>query len=640
MSGSNRGHLTALSLIMLRALLPSGFESCPAGTLTIVLACVVATGCASRSVSGPIIGSDVAPPVWPAIPRVEGPLAIRVQYPSPNSLIAARDSTFLLGSVNHGGATLSVNGAPVAVQPNGAFLAWVAMPPRAQARFELVATVPGGATERMVLPIRLPVPRQTVDASRPPYLDTASITPRAGVAFRPTEPIRVSARLAAGARAEFSSVACPGALVPSASGVPLLPAEGGESAARDVAAGALRCGGRLTVFGPGDTVPVVRLVAAVADGDSLGLVRVGVASADTDAVVIAKPIPGGTYKWFILPGTVLQATGRSGDALRVALESGLDVWVDADATTALPSGTVAPRRTVGNARVVPAAGHVDLVLPMSARPAYRVEVEGRTLRLTLHGTTGNTDIIWFQRADSLVRDVQWTNDANGRAVYSVQLERDVFGWLVFWRGDALVLRLRRPPVVDGANPLRGLKIAVDPGHPPAGSTGPTGLYEGVATLAIGERVQRLLAARGAVPIMLRTSSAPVPLGDRPVMARRADAVAFVSIHLNAKPDGVNPSLDNGSGTYYFQPLSAGLARAIQARLLVRLGLNDEGTWFDNLAVVRGAWMPSVLVEGAYVIVPEQEAALRTPEFQEAYALAIVEGLEAWFRTLAPGGTRP
>jgi N-acetylmuramoyl-L-alanine amidase len=565
-------------------------------------------------------------------------MAIRVQYPSPNALIAARDSTFLLGSVNHGGATLTVNGAPVSVLPNGAFLAWVAMPPRAQAQFELVATLPGGAAERLVLPMRFPAPRSVVDAGRPPYLDTVSVTPRAGLSLRPAEPVRVSARLAAGARAEFASVPCPGPTSPPAS-VPLLPGEGAD-AAREVPAAALRCGGRLIVFGRGDTVPVIRPVPAVGDGDSLGLVRVGVAAADTDAVVIARPVPGGTYKWFIMPGTVLQATGRQGDAVRVQLEPGLDVWVDAEATTPLPAGSAAPRRTVSNARVVPADGYVDVVLPMSARPAYRVEVEGRTLRLTLHGTTGNTDIIWFQRADSLVRDVQWTNEPSGRAVYSVQLEREVYGWLAFWRGDAFVLRLRRPPMVDAANPLRGLKIAVDPGHPPAGSTGPTGLYEGVATLAIGERVQRLLTARGAVPIMLRTTSAPVPLADRPVMARRADAAAFVSIHLNAKPDGVNPFLNNGSGTYYFQPLSAGLARAIQSRLLVRLGLSNEGTWFDNLAVVRGAWMPSVLVEGAYVIVPEQEAALRTPEFQEAYALAIVEGLEAWFRSLATPALRP
>ncbi len=620
---------------MLRALLRSGFEvRHPRALPTLMALVLVAAGCASSTASGPSPSSAALRPVWPAIPRVEGPLAIRVQYPSPNALIAARDSTFLLGSVNHGGATLAVNGAPVAVQPNGAFLAWVAMPSRALAQFELVATLAGGATERLVLPIRLPAVRTAVEGGRPPYLDTTSITPRRGLAYRAGDPIRVSARLAAGARAEFAPAPCPGSTAPSGAGVPLLLADGAEIAARDVPAGELRCGGTLTVFGRGDSIPVVRAVPAVDDGDRLGLVRVGVAASDTDAVVIARPVPGGTYKWFILPGTVLPATGREGDALRVQLEPGLDVWVDADAATALPPGTVAPRRTVSNARVVPADGYVDLVLPMNARPAYRVEVEGRTLRLTLHGATGNTDIIWFQRADSLVRDIQWTNEATGRAVYSVQLEQEVYGWLAFWRGDAFVLRIRRAPTVDAANPLRGLKIAVDPGHPPAGSTGPTGLYEGVATLAIGERVQRLLTARGATPIMLRTTAAPVALGDRPIMARRADAAAFVSIHLNAKPDGVNPYLSNGSGTYYFQPLSAGLARAIQSRLLARLGLNDEGTWFDNLAVVRGAWMPSVLVEGAYVIVPEQEAALRTPEFQEAYALAIVEGLEAWFRTQA------
>jgi N-acetylmuramoyl-L-alanine amidase len=398
----------------------------------------------------------------------------------------------------------------------------------------------------------------------------------------------------------------------------------------------------LAVVGRGDTVTYERPLPVVANGDSLGLVRVGTpAVADTDAVVIARPVPGGTYKWFLLPGTVLQATGRQGAEVRVRLDAALEVWVDAAQVTKLPAGSAAPRRVSANARLVPDSGYVDLVIPMGARPAYRVEAEGRTLRLTLHGVTGNSDIISFQQADSLVHDVQWTNEASDRAVYTVQLQRDVYGWLAFWRGDAFVLRLRRPPVIDAVSPLRGLTIAIDPGHPPAGSTGPTGLYEGVATLAVGERVQRLLLARGAVPFLTRTVADAVDLGQRPIMARQANAQAFVSIHLNAKPDGVNPYRNNGSGTYYFQPTAAALARAIQERLLVRLGLSNEGTWFDNLAVVRGTWMPGVLVEGAYVIVPEQEAALRTPEFQDAYALAIVEGLEAWFRRLATGaGARP
>ena len=634
--------MAGIPFFMLRAPLRPGFAVRQPGALltTLVLASLVLSACAGRAAPAPA-GVTNAAPRWRPIPQVDGPLAIRVQYPSPNAVVAARDSTFLLGTVNHGGATLTINGASVAVSPNGAFLAWVAMPPREQPQFELLASAPGAAAQRLTLPIRLPALRTPVSASQRPYLDTTSITPRSGLAFRDGEPIRVSARLATGARAEFTPSACPGEPAVARAAQPLLGVDGSETAARDVPARALRCGGTLAVFGPGDTAAVLRPVPAVSDGDGLGLVRVGTASADTDAVVIARPIPGGTYKWFIIPGTVMQATGRQGDALRVRLDAQLDVWIDASAATPLPSGTPAPRRVVSNARVVPGNEYVDLVLPMSDRPAYRVEAEGRTLRLTLHGVTGNTDILWFQRGDSLVRDVQWTNDANDRAVYSMQLQRDVYGWLAFWRGDAFVLRVRRAPVVDPQDPLRGLRIAVDPGHPPAGSTGPTGLYEGVATLAIGERVQRLLAARGAVPVMMRTTAAPVPLGDRPVLARRADAHAFVSIHLNAKPDGVNPYLNNGSGTYFFHPQSAGLARAIQAQLLPRLGLSDEGVWFDNLAVVRSAWMPSVLVEGAYVIVPEQEAALRTPEFQEAYAQAIVDGLAAWFAALArSGGARP
>ena len=312
--------------------------------------------------------------------------------------------------MQHGGATLTINGAAVAVRPNGAFLAWVAMPPRSRPQFELVASTPGSAAQRLVLPIRLPAPRLVLDGARPPYLDTTSIAPRGGLALRDAEPVRVAVRLAPGARAEVRPSACAGSpLLPAA--LPLLLAEGAETAARDLPARALRCGATLAVIGRGDTVPVTRAIAAVADGDSLGLVRVGEVTPDSDAVVIARPVPGGTYKWFLLPGTVLQATGRQGDAVRVRLDAQLEVWVDASAVTPLPGGTVAPRRTVANARLVPATGYVDLVLPMSARPAYRVEAEGRALRLTLHGTTGNTDIAWFQRGDSLVRDMQWTNEA-------------------------------------------------------------------------------------------------------------------------------------------------------------------------------------------------------------------------------------
>ena len=134
--------------------------------------------------------------------------------------------------------------------------------------------------------------------------------------------------------------------------------------------------------------------------------------------------------------------------------------------------------------------------------------------------------------------------------------------------------------------------------------------------------------------MTRTTPDPVDLGLRPIISRRANAHAFVSIHLNAEPDGGNPFVTNGSMTLYFWPQSIPLASFTQAQLLSELGLNDKGARFQNIAVARGTWMPSILTEGAYGIMPDQEAAMRTPQYQDAYATAILRGLESYFASLA------
>jgi N-acetylmuramoyl-L-alanine amidase len=97
---------------------------------------------------------------------------------------------------------------------------------------------------------------------------------------------------------------------------------------------------------------------------------------------------------------------------------------------------------------------------------------------------------------------------------------------------------------------------------------------------------------------------------------------------------VNPFVNNGSLTLYFWPQSIPLGVVTQAALLDELGLRDNGTKYQNIAVARGTWMPSILTEGAFVIMPDQEAAMRTPTIQEAYATAILRGLQSYFASLA------
>jgi N-acetylmuramoyl-L-alanine amidase len=107
----------------------------------------------------------------------------------------------------------------------------------------------------------------------------------------------------------------------------------------------------------------------------------------------------------------------------------------------------------------------------------------------------------------------------------------------------------------------------------------------------------------------------------------------VSIHLNALPDGVNPYTAHGTETYFLHPQAEPLARATQQRMVARMGLRNNGVFSRTLALARPTWMPSILAEGAYIMMPEQEAALRTAAYQDAYARALVEGLEEFFREM-------
>src|SRR5437868_5400780 len=86
-------------------------------------ACRPSTAPAPETKPGvPMEGGRPIRATLPPIPLVEGPLVARVVYPQVNQMIQSKDSTFIIGSVGNGKATATVNGQPVKVEPNGAFL--------------------------------------------------------------------------------------------------------------------------------------------------------------------------------------------------------------------------------------------------------------------------------------------------------------------------------------------------------------------------------------------------------------------------------------------------------------------------------------------------------------------------------------
>jgi N-acetylmuramoyl-L-alanine amidase len=576
------------------------------------------------------------------VPLVDGPLAVHVVYPPAGATIQARDSNFIFGTVGSGRTALTINGVSVPVVPNGSFIAWLPVPPASAPEYTIVAAR-GADTARAVHPVKLLAPRVVLADTGRLVVDSSSVSPRGTRVARANERMRVSVRaprnasvrvrLGDGMEEELVSVA--NAL--DSMRVRTARNEGDAFLwAADVPATILARGAELVVSRGADTARFPIRDVTVDDSTHARWVRLtgGADVPDTDRVVILRPVPNGTYKWLLLPGTTLQATGRIGDMVRVRLDASLEAWVAASDITELPAGTAAPRRTAANARVVGAQDWVDIIIPTGERPAFEVREQGNTLVLLLYGVQANTDIIGYTADDSLVRRVRWYQETSDRARFEIDLARAPYGYLPMWDRGSFTLRVRRPPNVDATSPLKGLTIVVNAGHPPAGSTGPTGLYEPVPTLAISERLKTILEARGARVVMTRTTAAPLALAIRPVLARRAGAHAFVSIHLNALPDGINPFAANGTGSYYFHPSSEPLAREVQRGMVRRMGLRDLGIFYDNLSDLRHPWMPSVLTEGAFIMIPEQEAAVKTPEFQERYALGVADGLEAYFRGLA------
>jgi N-acetylmuramoyl-L-alanine amidase len=613
------------------------------------------SACASGRGAAPAPGAaaDIGPVGLPPVPPTTGrPLDIRVVSPGAQASVGARDSTFVFGSIGSGDATLTINGASVPVAPNGAFLAFLPVPPASAPRYELVATR-GSETARRAVPVRVPV-RRPLPATGRLVVDSGSVGPAGRLALRAAEPVRVSVRAPRNATVWLALGADRRVPLVDAVAARGTPAAAGDDAATgwvtEVPAGTLAAApdARLVIARGADTVRLRVARPTLADrggaGDSTLLARDWVqlgrpaAVADTDRVIVGRPTPDGTYKWFFAPGTPVERTGAQGGAVRVRLDQQLEVWVDSGDVVPLPAGWAPARRVAGGARVVPAAEWADLVIPLAERPPYQIVERGDQIDVVLYGTTLSPDILplWGTATDSLVRQVVWEQEATDRVRVTLRLGEAPFGYLALWdpTRSSFVLRVRRTPTVDPARPLRGMRIVVDAGHPPGGATGPTGLWEPAAVLPVSERVRDLLQQRGATVVMTRTTAEPVPLGDRGIMARRANGHAFVSIHLNAFPDGVNPFANAGTSTLFFHQHSEPLARLVQREMVRRFRIRDLGIHYQNLAVARPPWMPAILTEGLFLMFPEQEAALRSPEGRELYARAVADGVEEYFRSLA------
>jgi N-acetylmuramoyl-L-alanine amidase len=638
---------------------------------------VPAAGPGSAPLPPPSSASHLSP-----VPPVRGPLAIRVIYPAATDVVDARDSSFLFGSLGTGDARLTVNGTPVPVWPNGAWLAWVALPPDSVMNFALEARTPTDSAS-LTWPVRRA--RRFVPPDSGVWLDSLSIRPRGRVWWPRAEWLPVSVRAVPGAtvgirwpdgrltplapdlapeelpaairafdrdsthlRPVISHQRYVGAVRGLAVGADPGPIVGGPQPSTScpmMASGGASCpmSGRASPQ-PMAIAPPPPVIEAIVGTDTaraswniqLGLtdsLPVEVVLDDdtagtgtTDQLTVGRALPGGTYQWFFPTGTHAAATARLGDDLRLALSRGSVAWINVADAQPLPAGLPQPRAVIESVTLTPGRGSLLLRIPASVAVPYLVTEGDRSLTVRLYGAVGDVNWMRYGGTDPYVTAMAWDQPASDEVTITLSLASPLWGYRAHWAGNDLLLEIRRPPEIDASHPLAGRRIVVDPGHPPVGATGPTGLREADANLAVALRLRDLLAEAGARVLMTRTSDTAVDLWPRVHFADSVDAELLISIHNNALPDGVEPFRNNGSSVFYNQPQSVALAMDIQQALVRLLGLRDLGVGRGDLALVRPTWMPAVLCEGLFMMIPDQEAALRSPQGQSLYARAVYDGV--------------
>ena len=231
---------------------------------------------------------------------------------------------------------------------------------------------------------------------------------------------------------------------------------------------------------------------------------------------------------------------------------------------------------------------------------------------------------------------------------------------------------------------RKLVVAVDAGHggKDPGAHGPSGVHEKNVTLAVARELARQINQDpGMKAVLIRDGDVFVPLQDRYMRARAAQADLFISIHADASPnqtatgasvfvlstrgassqaarwlaDSENAadlvggvSLDdkdrNLSAVLLDLSQSATMRASDDVASQVLGALKNVGKAHHheieraNFVVLRSPDVPSMLVETGFITNPGEEQKLDDPNYRERLASAIANGVRQYFTVQAPPGS--
>jgi N-acetylmuramoyl-L-alanine amidase len=209
-------------------------------------------------------------------------------------------------------------------------------------------------------------------------------------------------------------------------------------------------------------------------------------------------------------------------------------------------------------------------------------------------------------------------------------------------------------VVAGGTPIGPVGVVIDPGHGgevDTGAVGANGLMGKDLNLVVAQSVEAKLIVRGIPVILTRTADYASRLGVRTGLADRLQADLLLSVHHNAPTPG--PSQRPGTEVFiqHESAESRRLGGLVWTHVVAALApfrvdwsaapdagvlsvLSSRGN--DAYGINRNAETVSVLAELGYLSNPPEAELFATSEYVEKAAQALVDAIEDYLGTDAPG----
>ena len=332
----------------------------------------------------------------------------------------------------------------------------------------------------------------------------------------------------------------------------------------------------------------------------------------------------------------LKITGKLNNFYRILLDGEQEGWLEEKFIKTAPYFSL-PKNNAWKVSLEEKDNKSVLTIYNNAKTSFKTEQTPVGFNITLY----NTQILNTPEEDlktSLFNQVSFENlkDETQKILLKFEKGSKLWGFDFDYKGNDLVFNFYHTPKfnVSKAKPLKNVRIVLDPGHSPKrvapydGAVGPSGLLEYEVNYKIAQKTKEKLEALGAVVFMSKEEGENMPLARRQEKVLSEQAHLFISLHNNALPDNIDPlARPRGFTFYYYYPHSYTFAEAIERSFVKNIALPDDGILQRDFSVTRSSpQVPAILIEHAYMLLPEQEELLSQDSFIDKLATATSQGV--------------